>query len=65
MGCRETVRRPCVIDFLGALDQAGRLFRRIFDGNDLIILAVQDQGRYVKLLEIFSLVSLRKALMLS
>lgn len=49
---RETVRRTRIIDDLGALDQPRRLHRRVLDRNDLVILAVQDQRRYVERLEV-------------
>jgi hypothetical protein len=37
---REAVGRAWIVDFLGALDQPGRLLRRVFDRNDLVIFTV-------------------------
>jgi hypothetical protein len=36
----QAVWRARIIEFLGALDQPGRLFRRVLHGNNLVILAM-------------------------
>jgi hypothetical protein len=45
-----------------ALDQLRRQHRRGTDRHDLIVVAMQDQGRLVDLLEVFSLVRFREGL---
>src|SRR5262245_15335879 len=42
---REAVGRAWIVDFLGALDQPGRLLRRVFDRNDLVIFSVLGNAR--------------------
>src|SRR5262245_8980969 len=42
---REAVGRAWIVDFLGALDQPGRLLRRVFDRNDLVIFTVFGNAR--------------------
>src|SRR5262249_54399036 len=42
---REPVGRAWMVDFLGALDQPGRLLRRVFDRNDLVIFTVLGNAR--------------------
>ena len=44
----EAVRRARIVDFLRALDESGRFHRRVLDGNDLVVLAVHDQGRDIE-----------------
>src|SRR5215471_9885803 len=60
-GC-QAVWRARIIYFLCASDELRGLFRRVFDGNDLVVFAVQDQGRDVDLFEVLSEVSLRERL---
>src|SRR5262245_9733947 len=52
---REAVRRARIVNLLRALDQPGRFLCRVLDGNDLVVLTVQDQGRYVELLQVLGL----------
>ena len=42
---REAVGRAWIVDLLGALDQRGRLLRRVFDRNDLVIFTVLGNAR--------------------
>src|SRR5262245_11511985 len=42
---RAAVGRAWIVDFLGALDQPGRLLRRVFDRNDLVIFTVLGNAR--------------------
>jgi hypothetical protein len=44
MGRGEAMRRARIVDLLRALDEPGRFPGRVIDGNDLVVLAVQDQG---------------------
>ena len=64
MGVHEPMRRTRIVDFLRAVDDLGRFPRGVLDGNDLVVLAVQDQGRDVKLPEVPGEVGLGNALML-
>src|SRR5262245_62671773 len=48
----QSVREARIVDFARAFDQLCRLFPRILDGNDLVVLAVHDQRRDVELLEV-------------
>ena len=41
MCCRDTVRRTRIIDFFRACNDSGRLPRRVFHWNNLVILTVQ------------------------
>jgi hypothetical protein len=45
MRSREAVLGARVIDFPCALDEPGRLLRRVLHGNDLVVLAAHDQRR--------------------
>src|SRR5262249_34272519 len=62
VGRRKAVRRARVINLLGALDKPGRFLRRVLDGDDLVVLAVQDQGRHVELFQVLGLVRFGKRL---
>ena len=57
---REAVGRAWIVDFLGALDQPGRLLRRVFDRNDLVIFTVQDQRWHIELFQVLRLVRFRE-----
>jgi hypothetical protein len=46
------VRRAGIDDQLGILDESARRQRTGSHGHDLIVVAVEDQRRYVELLEI-------------
>ena len=59
----EAVRRTRVVDLLRALDEPGGFPGRVLDGNDLIVLAVQDQSRDIELLEVSAKSASEKALM--
>jgi len=48
----EPVRCAWIVDLLGTLDELGRLPGRVFDRDDLVILTVQHERRYVEFLEI-------------
>jgi hypothetical protein len=41
-----------VVDLLGALDEPGRLLRRVLHGDDLVVLAVEHQSRDIELLQV-------------
>ena len=56
------MRRARIVDFLRALDQPRRFPRRILDGNDLVVLAVHDQGRDIELLEVLGEIGLGEGL---
>jgi hypothetical protein len=62
MRSRDAVRCTRIVDFLRALDESGRLPRRVLDGNDLVVFAVQDQSRDIDLLEVLGEISLREGL---
>src|SRR6185369_8756730 len=57
----DAVRRARVVDLLRALDELGRLPGRVFHRNDLVVLAVKDQSRYIKLPEVRGEVGLGKS----
>ena len=59
---RDAVRRARIVDFLGSLDEPCRLYRRVFDGNDLVVLTVQDQGGDIELLEVLGEIGLGEGL---
>src|SRR5829696_309277 len=59
---RDAVRCTRIVDFLRAPDESGRLPRRVLDGNDLVVFAVQDQSRDIDLLEVLGEISLREGL---
>src|SRR5262249_22123626 len=42
-GC-EAVGRARIVNLLRTFDEPRRFLRRVLDGNDLVVLAVQDQG---------------------
>src|SRR6478672_6485819 len=48
----DAVRRTRVVNVLRALDESGRLHGRVLHRNDLVVLAVKHQSRYIKLLEV-------------
>ena len=54
----EAVRRARIVDFLRAFDEPGRFLRRVFDGNDLIVLTMHHQGWNIELLEVLGEISL-------
>src|SRR5687768_12363878 len=58
----DAVRRARVVDVLRALDESSRLYSRVFHRNDLVVLAVKYQSRYIKLLEVLGEVGLRECL---
>jgi hypothetical protein len=62
MRSRDAVRCTRIVDFLRALDESGRLWCRVLDRDDLVVLAVQDQSRDIDLLEILGEISLREGL---
>ena len=59
---REAVRCTRIVDFLRATDESGRLHRRVLDGNDLVVLAMHDQGRDIDLLEVLGEIGLGEGL---
>src|SRR3712207_695222 len=59
---RKAVRCTWLVDFLRAPDESGRLYRRVLERNDLVVLAVHYQGRNVDLLEVLSEIGLREGL---
>jgi hypothetical protein len=59
---RKAVRCTRIVDFLRAPDESGRLHRRVLDGNDLVVLAVHDQGRDIDLLEVLGEIGLGEGL---
>lgn len=56
-GC-EAVRCTRIVDFLRALDESGCFYRRVLDGNYLVVLAVHDKGRDIDLLEVLGEIGL-------
>src|SRR5215831_20299636 len=48
----DAVRRAREVDVLRALDESGRLLSRVLRRNDLIVLAVEHEGRHVELLQV-------------
>ena len=59
---RKAVRRTRIIDFLCAPYETSRLHRRVLDGNNLVVIAVQDQGRDIDLFEVLGEIGLRECL---
>src|SRR5262245_2053539 len=59
---REAVRRARIVYLLGALDQPGRFLCGVLDRDDLVVLAVQDQGWHVESLQVLGLVRFGKRL---
>src|SRR5262245_18455326 len=59
---RDAVRRARVVNLLRALDEPGRFLRRVLDRNDLVVLAVQDQGGYIEPFQVLGLVRFGKGL---
>ena len=59
---RKAVRCARIVDFLCAPDESCRLHRRVLHGNDLVVLAVYDQGRNIDLLEILGEICLGERL---
>lgn len=57
---REAMRRARIIDLLRNLDKASRLLCIVFQGNDLVVFAVQNQHRNVDPFQVFRLVCFRK-----
>jgi hypothetical protein len=57
MGRAQAVRRARIDFQCGALDDLGRKQGRGADRHDLVVITVDDHGRHVELLEIFSVVS--------
>jgi hypothetical protein len=62
MGGGEAVRRARVVDFPRVPDEPGRFPGRVIDGNDLVVLTVQNQGRDVELLEVLGEIGLGEGL---
>src|SRR5215475_5473976 len=62
MRCREAVWCARIVDYRRAPDELGRLPRRVLDGNDLVVLAVHDQGRNIDLLEVLGEIGLGEGL---
>jgi len=58
----HSMRSPRYHCQLGPWDQLRREQRRVGDGNDLIVIAMQNEGRHLDLLEIFREVSFGKGL---
>ena len=58
----QAVRRAGIHDQLGVLDEFARRERTGRDRHDLVVVAVENQRRYVKLLEILGKVRLGKGL---
>src|SRR5262245_44300062 len=44
----QAVRSAGVVDLFRTLDQPGRLLRRVLDGDDLVVFAVQHERRHVE-----------------
>src|SRR5690606_5849145 len=59
---RESVRCTGVVDGLRAPDELLGFPGGVMDRNDLIVFAMEDQGRYVDLLQIIREVGLREGL---
>src|SRR5262249_40124669 len=51
-----------IVNLLRALNQLGRFFRGVVHRNDLIVLAVQNKRREIKLLQVFREICLGKCL---
>src|SRR5262249_50310399 len=62
MGRGEAVWRTGIVDLLRALDEPGRLPSRVLHRDDLVVLAVQDQGRDIELLEVLGEIGLGEGL---
>lgn len=62
MRSREAVRCTWIVDFLRAPDESGGLDRRVLDGNNLVVIAVHNQGRDIDLLEVLGEIGLREGL---
>jgi hypothetical protein len=60
-GC-NAVRCTRVVDVLRALDEAGRLHRRVSHWHDLVILPMENQRRYIELLEFLCEIGLGEGL---
>src|SRR5262245_40487897 len=58
----EAMWRAWIINLLGTLDEPGRFLGRVLDRNDLVVLAVHDQGGHVESLQILGLVRFGKRL---
>src|SRR5215472_7231471 len=58
----EAVRRTRVVDLLRAVDEPGGFPGRVLDGNDLVVLAVQDQSRDIELMEVLGEIGLGEGL---
>ena len=56
------MRRARIVDFLRAFDEPGRLLSRVFDGNDLVVLTMHNQGWDIELLEVFGEIGLGEGL---
>ena len=62
MRSREAMGSAGVVDILRALDEPRRFLRGVVNWHDLIVFAVQEEGRNIELLQIFGEVSLRERL---
>jgi hypothetical protein len=51
-----------IVDLFGTRNESGRLDRRILDRNDLVVIAVQDQGPDIHLLKILCEISFGEGL---
>lgn len=58
----QTVRCTGVVDLLHVLDEASRFTGGVVDGDDLVVLTVQEECRNVDLLEVLGEVGLRERL---
>src|SRR4029453_7860539 len=56
----EAVRQARIVEVYSLLDQLGGPSRRSVDRHDLIALAMYEQGRNIKLLQVFVKLGLRK-----
>src|SRR4026208_1698789 len=54
----DTVRCTRIVHVLRALDELRRLLSRVLHRNDLVVLAMKYQSRYIKLLEVLGEVGL-------
>ena len=59
---RQAVRCARIVDLLGVLNKPCRFLRCVVNGHDLVVLAMQNQGRDVDLLEILGEVGLGEGL---
>ena len=61
--CRcEAVWCTWIVNFLSPSNESGRLYRRVLDWNDLVVLTMQDEGRDIDLLGVLGEIGLREGL---